>query len=66
MGRTHNLDTTFARIADPIGFVEGKDVLELVQSILALRSFSIYCAFSLFSIFYATVSRDFLQDCFSF
>jgi len=37
MGRTHNLDTTFARIADPIGFVEGKDILELVQSILALQ-----------------------------
>ncbi len=37
MGRTHNLETTFARIADPIGFVEGKDVLELVQSILALQ-----------------------------
>ena len=37
MGRTHNLDTTFARIADPIGFVDGKDVLELVQSILALQ-----------------------------
>jgi len=37
MGRTHNLDTTFARVADPIGFVEGKDVLELVQSILALQ-----------------------------
>lgn len=37
MGRTHNLDTTFARVADPIGFVEGKDILELVQSILALQ-----------------------------
>ena len=37
MGRTHNLDTTFARIADPIGFVEGKYILELVQSILALQ-----------------------------
>ena len=37
MGRTHNLDSTFARIADPIGFVEGKYVLELVQSILALQ-----------------------------
>ena len=37
MGRTHNLDSTFARIADPIGYVEGKDVLELVQSILALQ-----------------------------
>ena len=37
MGRTHNLDTTFARVADPIGFVEGKNILELVQSILALQ-----------------------------
>ncbi len=37
MGRTHNLDTTFARIADPIGYVEGEDILELVQSILALQ-----------------------------
>ncbi len=37
MGRTHNLDTTFARIADPIGFVEGEYILELVQSILALQ-----------------------------
>ncbi len=37
MGRTHNLDTTFARIADPIGFVKGKYILELVQSILALQ-----------------------------
>ena len=37
MGRTHNLDTTFARIADPIGYVEGENVLELVQSILALQ-----------------------------
>ncbi len=37
MGRTHNLDTTFARIADPIGFVEGKYILEFVQSVLALQ-----------------------------
>ncbi len=37
MGRTHNLDTTFARIADPIGYVEGKHILELVQSILAFQ-----------------------------
>ena len=37
MGRTHNLDTTFARVADPVGFVEGKYILELVQSILALQ-----------------------------
>ncbi|KGG19578.1 Ferredoxin--sulfite reductase [Prochlorococcus marinus str. PAC1] len=37
MGRTHNLDTTFARTADPIGYVEGEYILELVQSILALQ-----------------------------
>ena len=37
MGRTHNLETTFARVADPIGYVEGKNILELVQSILALQ-----------------------------
>ncbi len=37
MGRTHNLDTTFARLADPIGYVEGEYILELVQSILALQ-----------------------------
>ena len=37
MGRTHNIDTTFARIADPIGYVEGEHILELVQSILALQ-----------------------------
>ncbi|KGG15148.1 MULTISPECIES: NADPH-dependent assimilatory sulfite reductase hemoprotein subunit [unclassified Prochlorococcus] len=37
MGRMHNSDTTFARIADPLGYIEGKDVLPLVQSILALQ-----------------------------
>ena len=37
MGRTHNNEKTFARTADPLGYVEGKDILELVQSILALQ-----------------------------
>ncbi len=37
MGRTHNNETTFARTADPLGFVDAKDILELVQSILALQ-----------------------------
>ncbi len=37
MGRTHNNEQTFARIAEPLGYVEAKDVLELVQSILALQ-----------------------------
>ena len=37
MGRTHNLEETFARIAEPIGYVENANILELVQSILALQ-----------------------------
>ncbi len=37
MGRTHNLETTFARIADPLGYVDGKNIFDLVQSILALQ-----------------------------
>ena len=37
MGRTHNNERTYARTADPIGYVEAENVLELVQSILALQ-----------------------------
>ena len=37
MGRTHNLDETFARTADPLGYVKSNDIFELVQSILALQ-----------------------------
>ncbi len=37
MGRTHNNEKTFARTADPLGYVEGAEVLELVQSILAIQ-----------------------------
>ena len=37
MGRTHNNEKTFARTADCLGYVEADDVLELVQSILALQ-----------------------------
>ena len=37
MGRTHNLESTFARKADPLGYVDGKNILELVQSILAVQ-----------------------------
>ncbi|WP_320664369.1 NADPH-dependent assimilatory sulfite reductase hemoprotein subunit [Prochlorococcus sp. MIT 1223] len=37
MGRTHNLDETFARIADPLGYVKGEDIFDLVQAILALQ-----------------------------
>ena len=37
MGRTHNNEETFARIADPLGYVEKKDVYELIQSIVAIQ-----------------------------
>ena len=37
MGRTHNNEQTFARIADPLGYVAAEHLLDLVQSILALQ-----------------------------
>ncbi len=37
MGRTHNKEETFARIADPLGYVPADQVLDLVQSVLALQ-----------------------------
>ncbi len=37
MGRMHNSDTTFARIADPLGYIKSENVLSLVQAILALQ-----------------------------
>lgn len=37
MGRTHNKETTFARVADHLGFVAKDDVLELCKSILATQ-----------------------------
>ena len=37
MGRMHNSEDTFARIADPLGYVTAENVLTLVQSILALQ-----------------------------
>ena len=37
MGRTHNKKETFARTADPLGYVQAADVLDVVQSILALQ-----------------------------
>ncbi len=37
MGRTHNNEETFARIADPLGYVEKKDTFELIQSIVAIQ-----------------------------
>ena len=37
MGRTHNKDETFARTADPLGYVAAEHVLDLVQAIAALQ-----------------------------
>ncbi len=37
MGRTHNKEETFARTADPLGYVEFPAVLDLLQSIVALQ-----------------------------
>ena len=37
MGRTHNKEETFARTADPLGYIAYEHVLELVQAIAALQ-----------------------------
>jgi len=37
MGRTHMKDTTFARVADHLGFVSKDDMTELMKSILATQ-----------------------------
>jgi len=35
MGRTHNKETTFARVADHLGFVPKEDIMECMKAILA-------------------------------
>ena len=37
MGRTHNKEETFARTADPLGYVAAEHIFDLVQAILALQ-----------------------------
>ena len=37
MGRTHNNEETFARIADPLGYVDREEVFELINSIVAVQ-----------------------------
>lgn len=37
LGRTHNKEETFARTADPIGYVAKKDVYDLVKAIVATQ-----------------------------
>ncbi|NEP60641.1 MAG: sulfite reductase, ferredoxin dependent [Symploca sp. SIO2G7] len=37
MGRNHNAEQTFARLADPIGYVEKDDVYDLLKAIVATQ-----------------------------
>ncbi|QPN61803.1 sulfite reductase, ferredoxin dependent [Synechococcus sp. CBW1002] len=37
MGRTHNKEETFARIADPLGYVAADGIFDLLQAIVALQ-----------------------------
>ncbi|BAY96137.1 sulfite reductase, ferredoxin dependent [Tolypothrix tenuis PCC 7101] len=37
LGRTHNKEETFARLADPIGYVDKADVYEIVKAIVATQ-----------------------------
>ena len=37
MGRTHNKEETFARVADPLGYVAYEHIFELMQAIVALQ-----------------------------
>lgn len=37
LGRTHNKEETFARLADPIGYVDKGDVYELVKAVVATQ-----------------------------
>lgn len=37
LGRTHNNEATFARVADPIGYIEKADVYDLVKAIVATQ-----------------------------
>lgn len=37
LGRTHNKEETFARVADPIGFVDKADIYDLVKAVVATQ-----------------------------
>jgi sulfite reductase (ferredoxin) len=37
LGRTHNKEETFARVADPIGYVDKADVFDLLKAIVATQ-----------------------------
>jgi sulfite reductase (ferredoxin) len=37
LGRTHNKEETFARLADPIGYVDKADIYQIVKAIVAVQ-----------------------------
>ena len=37
MGRTHNQEDTFARLAEPLGYVEAAELFDLLQAIMAVQ-----------------------------
>lgn len=37
LGRTHNKEETFARMADPIGYVDKEDIFDLIKAIVATQ-----------------------------
>ncbi len=37
LGRTHNKEETFARVADPIGYVDKADIFDLIKAIVATQ-----------------------------
>ena len=37
MGRTHNQDDTFARLAEPLGYVDASELFDLLQSTAAVQ-----------------------------
>ncbi len=37
LGRTHNKEETFARIADPIGYIEAADIYDLIKAIVSTQ-----------------------------
>jgi sulfite reductase (ferredoxin) len=37
LGRTHNKEETFARIADPIGFIDAADIYDLIKAIVSTQ-----------------------------
>lgn len=37
MGRTHRMETTFARLAEPLGYVPKEDILKAIKSIVEVQ-----------------------------